>query len=259
MSDLGPMSYFLGLEVKQSRGSLFVSQCRYAEELLKTTKMLHCKPIATPLNSNEKLHSMDNSGLADASRYRKIVGSLLYLTHTRPDLMFAISMISRFMQAPTVHHLGAVKRILHHVAGTLDYGLHYIHSNEFMLSGYTDSDWGGSPDDKKSTTGWVFMLGSAAVAWKSQKQPITAFSSTEAEYITATSVACEAVWIRRLLEDLNEKQDGPSIINCDNRSTIDLYHSKPCSTWPHQAYRHTVSLHSRSCEGGENRGSPLQH
>ncbi|XP_039119918.1 uncharacterized mitochondrial protein AtMg00810-like, partial [Dioscorea cayenensis subsp. rotundata] len=207
ISDLGPLRYLLGLEDKQKPGSLFVSQLRYAEDLLKKTGMLHSKPIASPMNSNKKLSLKDISGNADPTRYRKIIGGLLYLTHTRPDLAFAVGVVSRFMQAPTTHHLGAVKRILHYVAGTVSYGLHFSHNNNFKLIGYTDSDWGGSPDDRKSTSGWVISLGSAAIAWSSKKQLITALSSTEAEYISVTSAACEAVRLRRLLEELNEKQE----------------------------------------------------
>ncbi|XP_039137128.1 uncharacterized mitochondrial protein AtMg00810-like [Dioscorea cayenensis subsp. rotundata] len=142
MSDLGPLRYFLGLEVKQKPGSLFVSQHKYAEDLLKKTRMLHSKAISTPMNSNEKLYVKDNSGNTDSSRYRRIVGSLLYLTHTRPDLMYAVGVVSRFMQAPTSHHMGAVKRILHYISRTMSFGLLYTHNDQFKLTGYTDSDWG---------------------------------------------------------------------------------------------------------------------
>ncbi|XP_039140591.1 secreted RxLR effector protein 161-like [Dioscorea cayenensis subsp. rotundata] len=131
--------------------------------------MLDCKTEPTPMNANEKLSLDDGSGDANAGKYRNLVGSLLYLTHTRPDLMYAVSVVARFMHCPSMHHLGAVKRIMHHIAGTINLGLLYERTDKLKLMGYTDNDWGGLIDDQKSTTGWVFNLGSAAVAWCSKK------------------------------------------------------------------------------------------
>ncbi|XP_039118477.1 uncharacterized mitochondrial protein AtMg00810-like [Dioscorea cayenensis subsp. rotundata] len=174
MTDLGLLKYFLGLEVKQGDGFVFVSQKKYAEDLLSKAGMLNCKVEPTPMNTNEKLRLEDGSGQANAERYRRLVGSLLYLTHTKLDLMFVVSVVSRYMQRPIVHHLGVVKRILYHVARTLDHGLLYRNSCKLKLTGFSDSDWGGSLDDRKSVSSWVFNLGSAVVAWSSKKQDITA-------------------------------------------------------------------------------------
>lgn len=155
--------------------------------------MWGCKLINTPLKSNDKLHLENSSGRVDPSRYQKIVGGLLYLTHTRPDLIHVVGVVSRLIQAPIAHHLGAIKQILHYILGTLSFGFHYIHNNQFKLVGFTDSDLGGSPDDRKSTSAWVFSLGLAITVWNSKKQHITALSSNVAEYISTTSAACEAV------------------------------------------------------------------
>lgn len=174
------------------------------------------------MNTNEKLSQDDGSENTDPTRYRRLVGSLLYLTHTRPALVYAVGIVSRFMQSPTSHHMGAVKRILHYLSGTMSHGLMYSHSDELCLQGFTDSDWVGSPDDRRSTTGWCFSLGSVAVAWCSKKQLITALSSTEAVYISATSAACEAVWLRRLLTDFGVELSRPTIIQCDNKSAISI-------------------------------------
>lgn len=143
MSDLGLLRYFLGLEVKQGKDSVFVSQKKYAENFLCKYNMLACKSVPSPMNPNEKLSLGDGSGDADAKIYRKMVGSLLYLTHTRPDLMYSVSVVSRYMHHPSMHHLGAVKRIMHHIANTIDFGLLYERIDHLKLNGYTDSDWGG--------------------------------------------------------------------------------------------------------------------
>lgn len=117
---------------------------------------------------------------------------------------------------PTMHHSGGVKRILHNEARTMDHGLHYMHNNKFELVTYMDSDWGGSPNDRKSTTRWVFSLGFATIAWSSKMQQITALSSIKAEYISITLATYEAVWLRCLHKDLNEKHVRPRIIHYDN-------------------------------------------
>lgn len=174
------------------------------------------------MNSNKKLSLNGNSGYTDSLHYRKLVGGLLFLTHTRPDLAYAVGVVSRFMQTPSSHHLGAVKRILHYITGTVSYELLYTHRDEFKLFSYTGNSWGGEVDDRRSTTCWVFSLGTVANTWSSKKQMIIALFNTEAEYIAATSAACETVWLRRLIKDLNEKQDTTTIIYCDNKSTISI-------------------------------------
>lgn len=123
------------------------------QEVLKKFGMLNSRSYATSLNSNEKLQMKDNSEKADEKKFRSIVGSLLYLTHTRPDLMFTMSLISKFVQSPTKHHMGTVKWVLHYLSGTINMGLKYECVEKFHLQGYVDSDWGGSCDDRRSTTG----------------------------------------------------------------------------------------------------------
>lgn len=125
------------------------------------------------------------------------------------------------MRKPS-YHFGAVKRILRYISGTLNHGILYTANENFNMVGHSDSDWGRSVENRRSTTGWIFSLGSGAIAWSSKKQAIAALSSTEAEYIALTSTACEAVWLIRLLEDLNEEQVGSTVINCDNKSAISI-------------------------------------
>ncbi|XP_048492934.1 secreted RxLR effector protein 161-like [Beta vulgaris subsp. vulgaris] len=164
--------------------------------------MSECKPLATPMALSEKLSKNDGQDKVDASIYRSLFGSINYLTHSRPDIVHVVSVVSRFMSEPSKSHLAAAKRILRYIKGTKSYGILYEKQEDYKLTRYTESDWAGSVDDKKSTSRYVFQLGSKVISWSSKKQLTIALSSAEAEYIAATSVACEAVWLRRILVDL---------------------------------------------------------
>eukprot|EP00253_Pinus_taeda_P002223 PITA_02223 len=188
MTDLGLLHYCLGIEVWQTENNIFLSQSKYAKNLVD----------------------------------RQLVGSLIYLTATRPDISFSVSYISRFMAAPKADHWIAAKRVLRYVRGTSDYGLLYTRSSDPILSGYTDSDCADSVDDRKSTAGYVFSLGSSAVTWTSKKQQVVALSSTEAEYRGAVKASCEAVWLRRMLAHMHASQTGPTSLFCDNQGVLKL-------------------------------------
>ncbi|KAK4386673.1 Retrovirus-related Pol polyprotein from transposon RE1 [Sesamum angolense] len=201
MSDLGLMHFFLGIEINQEKRGIFICQRKYTETLLKKFKMESCKTVTTPLVTGEKYQKEDGSQKVDGSMYRSLIGSLLYLTATRPDIMFATSLLSRFMQSPSQVHYGAAKK------------------NSKILT----SDWAGSVDDMKSTSGYTFSLGSGIFSWASKKQATVAQSSAEAEYIAAAATSNQAIWLRRILEDIGEKQEEPTTpttIYCDNKSTI---------------------------------------
>lgn len=220
MTDLGMMKYFLGIQVKQQKGEIFISQEKYLVDLLQKFHMQNSKPIATPLAVNEKLKMEDGAKKVDDAMFRSLVGSLLYLTHTRPDIMQSVNMVSRFSSSPSTLHFAATKRILRYLNGTRKLGIKYMKESKRSLIGFSDSDWGGSTDDRKSTSAYIFCIGSNVIAWNSKKQQTVALSSAEAEYSAATEAACEAVWLRRILEDLGQKQDGPTVIYCDNMSAI---------------------------------------
>ncbi|KAL9371604.1 hypothetical protein Peur_036744 [Populus x canadensis] len=136
--------------------------------------------------------------------------------------MYAVSLISRYMENPKEIHLLAAKRIFRYLQGTADFGLLYKKGEHSDLMGFTDSDYAGDQDDRKSTSGYVFMLGTGAVSWSSKKQPIVTLSTTEAEFVAAASCACQAIWLRRILEEIQFKQQGATSIYCDNSSTIKL-------------------------------------
>ncbi|XP_058776072.1 secreted RxLR effector protein 161-like [Vicia villosa] len=169
---------------------------------------------------NEKLRKEDGGRLVDASMYRSLVGSLFYLTATRPDLMFATSLLSRFMSKPSHLHLVAAKRVLRYVMGTMKHGIRFEKSFKLKIKGYCDSDWVGSVDDMKSTYGYVFSLGSGVISWCSKKQDTVAQYSTEAEYMAAGLATQQSLWLRRILEDIGEKQEESLLLHCDNKSAI---------------------------------------
>ncbi|KAJ4718260.1 Retrovirus-related Pol polyprotein from transposon TNT 1-94 [Melia azedarach] len=220
MTDLGKMKFFLGLQVHQTAEGIFVSQQAYVINMLKKFRMQHCKPTSTPLIVNQKLTKFDGDTKADAFRYRSLVGSLLYLSATRPDIMFATSLLSRFMQNPSQVHFGAGRRVLRYLKGTHDLGILFKPEAELNLFGYVDSDWAGCIDDGKSTSGYAFSVGSGMFSWCSKKQDVVAQSTAEAEFIAAAAGANQCIWLRKMLIDLGFGQINASPIFCDSKSAI---------------------------------------
>ncbi|BBH01653.1 hypothetical protein Prudu_011986, partial [Prunus dulcis] len=212
MTDLGLLHHFLGMGVVQTESSIFLHQKKYASTLLSKFGLTECKSVTTPLVATEKLAKDDGSGAANEEQYRSIVGSLLYLTATRPDIMYASSLLARFMHCPTNRHYGTAKRVLRYIKGTLDYGLEYVKGKSSILIGYCDSDWGGSVGDCKSTSGYAFSFG--------MKQNCVALSTAEAEYISAAEATTQAIWLRFVLEDFGELQTEATPLHCDNISAI---------------------------------------
>eukprot|EP00253_Pinus_taeda_P010323 PITA_10323 len=178
MTDLGFLRYFLGIKVDQSENGVFISQVKYVEAVLKRY-MQNSKATVTPTVMGLKLSKEDSSKDFDPKLYKSIVGNLMYLTATRPDIMHTVSLISRFMERPKETHWQATKRILRYVNGTKGFGILYSSSKSFMLTGYTNSDWAGRVDDRKSTSGYVFHMGFGAISWASKKQPVVALSTAE--------------------------------------------------------------------------------
>ncbi|XP_058723111.1 uncharacterized mitochondrial protein AtMg00810-like [Vicia villosa] len=169
MSDLGLLRHFLGIEVYQDEYGIFIFPKRYAENILKKFGMYGCKPVDIPLVMNEKFKKEDSGRLVDASMYRSLVGSLFYLTGSRLDLMFAASLLTRFMSKPSHLHLGVAKRVLRYVMGTMEHGIRFEKNFKLQAKGYCDSDWVGSDDNMKSTSGYVFNLSSGVISWCSKK------------------------------------------------------------------------------------------
>lgn len=222
MTDLGLMTYFLGLEVRQQENEIFISQRKYAKEILKKFHMESCKATETPMQAKVKFCKNDGSAKVDENLYRSLIGCLMYLTASRPDIVQAVSLLSKFMHCASEEHMQAAKRILRYVKGTVDYEIKYAISDQFQLVGYSDSDWAGSVDDMKSTTGFCFSLGSGVINWCSKKQEIIAQSTAEAEFIAATAAANQAIWLRKILQDLCLKQQESTQIFVDNQAAISI-------------------------------------
>eukprot|EP00253_Pinus_taeda_P025309 PITA_25309 len=210
------------LTVLQSKEGIFLSQSKYACDLLRHFHMEYCKLAPSPFQSGVKLSVTCTSPEVDATLYRQLVGKLLYLTHTRLDLSFVVCLVARFMQTPRESHWKAAKRILRYVCATVQFGIHYSAEASPLLVGFTDSDWAGDTDDRKSTAGYVFTLGSGPITWACKKQAAISLSSAEAEYRGSVETSKEALWLRQILSEFAFQQQHPTTLWCDNQSAIQL-------------------------------------
>jgi len=215
LRDLGDVHYFLGIEVQCTGLGLMLCQHKYTLDILTRAGMLSCKPVDTPISAS-KATIMPDPLFSDATRFRQLVGALQYLTFTRPDICFAVNRVCQFMHAPTESHRAAVKRILRYLRGTASHDLHITRSSSFALHGFTDADWAGSIEDRKSTGGYLVFFGQTPISWKSSKQRIVARSSTEAEYKALADGTAEVIWLQYLLTDLQIPTASAPIIWCDN-------------------------------------------
>jgi predicted peroxiredoxin len=230
MTDLGLMTFFLGIEIKQNENDVFIYQKKYAKEILKKFQMEECKTVSTPMNQKEKLSKEDGFDKVDEGYYRSLIGCLMYLTATRPDILFAVSILSRFMHCASEMHLKAAKRILRYIKGTIDYGVKFESCPTFKLCGFSDSDWAGSIDDMKSTSGYCFSLGSGIFSWCTKKQETVAQSTAEAEFIAATAAVNQVVWLKKILFDLHLQQNHKIKVFIDNQAAIAISKNPVCQT-----------------------------
>lgn len=226
MCDLGLLSYSLGLEFIFDTAGILVTQRQYVRELLTEFGLSDCRPAYTPMQEKLKLELDMSAPSTDTTTYQRMVGKLIFLTHTRPDISFAVGLVSRFMCRPQEPHLLAVKQIYRYLKATSEFALLYQRGGVSSLCGFTDSDWAGDTLDRKSTTGFVFLLGGTPITWNSKKQPTVALSSTEAEYMAITEGTKEAIWLRRLLGELKlQNLQTPTMIRGDNQGSINLAHN----------------------------------
>ncbi|XP_076908128.1 uncharacterized protein LOC143564868 [Bidens hawaiensis] len=222
MKDLGPLSYFLGISVIRTGDTLFLSQQAYAKDIIHRAGMDSCKPAATPVDTQSKLASEPDSVFNDPTTYRSLAGALQYLTFTRPDIAYAVQQICMHMHSPCMAHWNALKRIIRYLQGTTDYGLHLRSSSALSIRAYTDADWAGCPDTRRSTSGYCVYLGNNLISWSSKRQSTISRSSAEAEYRGVANVVAEICWLRNLLLELHRPLTKASLVYCDNVSAIYL-------------------------------------
>ena len=226
VKDLGKLHHFLGMKVIQDdvSGDVWIGQDAYVGKVLERFGMQDAKSVVTPVDASSKLvKAAEDDVMFDKGVYQSAVGSLLYLsTGTRPDIAFAVGNVARFSANSTKRHWTGVKRILRYLKGTSDLGLHYSSSVDEDLVGYSDSDWAGDLDDRRSVSGYMFKLCGAPISWRSKKQASVALSTAEAEYVALSSATQETVWLRKLTSELKFEQSRPTVVYEDNQSSISM-------------------------------------
>ncbi|XP_071728975.1 uncharacterized mitochondrial protein AtMg00810-like [Rutidosis leptorrhynchoides] len=220
MKDLGNLKYFLGIEVLRSQHGIFICQKKYVLDFLAETGMVYCKPADTPMIPNQKLYMEDEAELADKGQYQRMVGKLIYLAHTRPDIAHVVGVVSQFMHQPQVHHMEAVFRIIRYLKKTPGHGVVFRKNGYLETQIYTDASWAGEKGDRKSTSGFFSIIGGNLVAWKSKKQKVVSLSSAESEFRGIAKGVVEALWIKKLLTEIGFPPKESIQILCDNEADI---------------------------------------
>ncbi|GKE23331.1 putative ribonuclease H-like domain-containing protein [Tanacetum coccineum] len=221
MSSMGELTFFLGLQVEQRKDGIFLSQDKYVYDILKKFGFTTVKTASTPMETHKSLSTNAAEPDVDVHLYRSMIGTLMYLTSSRPDIMFAVCACSRFQVTPKVSHMHAVKRIFRYLKGKPTLGLWYPKDSPMDLIAYSDSDYAGASIDRKSTTGGCQFLGSRLVSWQCKKQTIVANSTTEAEYIAASHCCGQVLWLQNQLLDYGYNFMRTKI-HIDNESTISV-------------------------------------
>ncbi|GJV88095.1 retrovirus-related pol polyprotein from transposon TNT 1-94 [Tanacetum coccineum] len=221
MSMMGELNFFHGLQIKQMEDDIFFNQSKYIKEMLKKFGLEDSKPMKTPMSSDTKLTKDEECESVDSTKYQGMIGSLLYLTASRPNIMFSVCLCARFQEAPKTSHLEAVKCIFRYIKGTTHLGLWYPKGTDIETVVYADSDHAGDYVDRKSTSGICTFVGCCLTSWFSKKQTALAISTTEAEYVSAGKACQQALWMKQSLIDYDVRLDDVPIM-CDNKGAIDL-------------------------------------
>jgi len=221
MKDLGDAHFFLGLQITRNESTITVTQTRYLLSLLQKFELAGAKPVSTHIASSTSLTVGEGTLLSDSTYYRRLVGSLQYLTLTRPDISYAVHNVCQFMHHPHDSHLIAVKRVFQYLKGTLNIGLHFVKTPPIALRGFCDADWAGSRDDRRSMTGFAIYMGDNLLSWGAKKQATMSRSTAEAEYRALASTTAELMWFIHLLKSIGYLLPAPTLC-CDNLSAINM-------------------------------------
>ncbi|XP_026459500.1 uncharacterized protein LOC113360178 [Papaver somniferum] len=225
MKYLGTLRYFLGIEVDKYPAGYFVSQVKYASDIISRVGLTDSKVVDAPLEMNVKFSPTDGNDLSNPTLYLQLVGSLNYLTITRPDISYVVHVVSQFMAAPRTSHFAAVLRILRYVKGTLYQALHFSSTSDLRLRAYTDSDWARDITDRQLKTCYFLFLGNSLISWRSIKQTVVSHSSVEAEYRAMAHTTSEIVWLKWILSDMGILMTDSTPLYCDNKVAIHIAHN----------------------------------
>jgi Reverse transcriptase (RNA-dependent DNA polymerase) len=225
MKNLGGLKYFLGIEVSRNKEGIYLSQRKYILDLLTEVGLLDCKPVDTPMVPNLKLDAYSDHTPTNIERYQRLVGKLIYLSHTRPDIAYAVSIVSQFMHSPKEEHLEAVIRILKYLKAAPGKGITFRKKLHLNIMAYSDADWAGCVMDRKSTAGYFTFVGGNLVTWKSKKQNVVALSSAESEFRGMVKAICEMLWLKKFLTELGFEPKSEMRLLCDNKAAIDIAHN----------------------------------
>ncbi|KAJ9678037.1 hypothetical protein PVL29_022810 [Vitis rotundifolia] len=220
--DLGELKYFLGIKVSRSKKGMFLSQRKYVLDLLEETSKIEAKPCTTSMVPNVQLMLDDGDPFYNPQRYQRVVGKLNYLTVTRPDIAYAVSVVSQFTLAPTVKHWAALEQILCYLKKTPGLGILHSSQGHTRIECFSDADWAGSKFDRRSTIGYCVFFGGNLVAWKSKKQSVVSRSSVESKYRAMAQATCEIIWIHQLLCEVGMKCTMPAKLWCDNQAALHI-------------------------------------
>ncbi|XP_060188506.1 uncharacterized mitochondrial protein AtMg00810-like [Lycium barbarum] len=222
IKDLGHLNYFLGIEVTSFPIGLLLHQSKFIRDLLHKHNCAEVTPVVCPLDLSVKLQATQGKPLANPEAYRSLVGKLNFLTHTRPDLSFAVQHLSQFLQLPTDLHMQAALRLLRYLKRSADVGIFFNDCSDLSLAAYCDSDWAACPDPRRSVSGFCVLLGNSLISWKAKKQHVVSLSSAKAEYRAMSKVVAELTWLVRLLSDFGIAISAPIPVFCDNQAAIHI-------------------------------------
>uniref|UniRef100_A0A453G0E8 Reverse transcriptase Ty1/copia-type domain-containing protein n=1 Tax=Aegilops tauschii subsp. strangulata TaxID=200361 RepID=A0A453G0E8_AEGTS len=222
MSDLGPLRYFLGIEVSSTSDGFFISQEKYIQDLLTRAALSDERTTETPMELNVHLRASDGVPLSDPTRYRHLVGSLVYLAVTRPDISYPVHILSQFVSAPTSVHYSHLLRVLRYLRGTISHRLFFPRSSSLQLQAYSDATWASDPTDRRSLSAYCVFLGGSLISWKTKKQTAVSHSSAEAELRAMALLTAEVTWLRWLLEDFGVSVTTPTTLLSDSTGAISI-------------------------------------